>query len=103
MSKLEELQETHAKLESTVMALRSTQEQTARELVDSTTKLREAQASEAKQREKAAAFRADAEKATAELTDVKQDMEKLKVGRRLSYGEIARYCVIYMYNRQAHL
>ncbi len=65
-----ELKATFEKLESTATALKSTQEGTARELVQQQTALREASSALEKQKEKVAHFRKEAEEAAAAVSDL---------------------------------
>ncbi|GLI62873.1 hypothetical protein VaNZ11_005609 [Volvox africanus] len=77
-NRLDELQELHLKLEATAKNLKTSQEATARDLVDSQGKLRELEAQAEKQREKARHYKQEAECAAAELASVRDELDKTR-------------------------
>ncbi|GLC56122.1 hypothetical protein PLESTB_001066700 [Pleodorina starrii] len=87
---LDELQDLHAKLEATVKSLKSSQEVTARELIDRQGQIRELESRAEKQREKAQHYKQEAERATCEVASQRTELDQARAAATAADAQVAQ-------------
>ncbi|GLC46557.1 hypothetical protein PLESTB_001621300 [Pleodorina starrii] len=87
---LDELQDIRAKLEATINSLKSSQEITARELVDRQGQLRELESRAEKQHEEAQHYKQEAERAACEMASLRTELDQAHAAATAADAKVAQ-------------